>query len=346
MNDLPRLPDLDDRLLDAVSAVVDDVADADERALVAASAEAQQWVEHLRGLADEVAELASISPPAEIRESALAAALAAFDDLQAPAPVEVTTPAHDHVLRTAVAGTVDRVVSLAEHRRRRSRWLLSAAAAVVVVAGAGIAIQANRHSDDEVADSAATVTAAATDAAAEKSAPSPLEATLDTGAPAGAAPAAAEETQAATEAASDDAYDSTGADTAADTEAATEMVTPTIAVIPGPAEIGRAIGSADELATFVAAAVGLDVESVPATTEGPAATQAPAATEAPAETEAPAGTTATGGGSASCVTGGQILVGPISYLGTSAVAVYDPTDGTAIAYDATDCRLLASLPLG
>lgn len=352
MNDDPRLPDLDDRLLDAVSAVVDDVADADERALVAASVDAQVWVEHLRALRDDVAGLATITPPAAVRESAFAAALAAFDEVHATTSTPVTDgdPEHRdeprHPVREAVSGAVGQVVSLAERRRRRARSLLAAAAAVVVLAGVGIAIRAGQGSDDDMAESAATEAPALDESASAKSAPAPMAAAADTAAPAADAAGAATETEAATEA----------ADAAPGGAAEMDAIPSTIGSIDSAASIGTVIGSSDELAAYVTASLGALQTPAPDGTEAPAGTQAPAATEAPAETVASATTTMpdlttsatgepNGGDGASCVTDGQVLVGPIVYLGTPAVAVYDPTTGAAIAYDTSDCRLLASITL-
>ena len=75
MNDEPDLE------LEAVSAAADDLATADERALVDSSPALQAEVESIVALSDTVAD---VVVPAAVREGAIAAALAAFDDLTAP----------------------------------------------------------------------------------------------------------------------------------------------------------------------------------------------------------------------------------------------------------------------
>ena len=107
----------------------------------------------------------------------------------------------------------------------------------------------------------------------------------------------------------------------------------------------------DELASFVAdGAAAYRTTEAPDETEAPAETQAPAETRAPAATEAPTDTEAAGaaesdGGVVSCVGDTQVFIGAISFAGTQAIAVYDPSTDAAIAYDAVDCSVLASVGL-
>lgn len=332
MNDDPRLPELDDQLLDAVSAVVDGAADADERALVAASPEAQRWVDHLTDLRDEVASLTAITPPAHVRESALAAALAVFDELATPATVSSTAvspeaaPEHAGATATvaaAVTGAGHQVVSLLERRRRRYRMVLGAAAAVAVLAVGGVVVRnAGRGSDD---DAASTATEAVTGDAAAKAADEPLIASAETEAPAAAADAA----EAATEAAPAGAAP---AEDAAEMEPATSVAA-TIGAIPGPGLIE--VASPGELAAYVVANVG--AVGAGAGDTSTAGTEAPAATEAAAETTADVAesTIVCGGGDLE-------LVGAISYQGHDAIAFVDPGAATAYAYDVATCDLLAT----
>lgn len=120
--------DLDpSRLL--ASAALDDEVTADERAMVGSSQELRDALGVYTGLSDE---LRSVEVPAAARESAVAAALAAFDALSV-ADGPVTTPVTMPVT-TSVAGRAPLapVVSLHARRQRQMRWLGGAAAAAVV----------------------------------------------------------------------------------------------------------------------------------------------------------------------------------------------------------------------
>ncbi len=100
------------------------------------------------------ASLRDVTVPADAREQALAAALAAFDELQA-APL-------------AAAATVEPPVSLAAHRERRYRWLTGAAAAVAVLAVGGIVLRSlDTRSDDDSTVAVATEATASANAATQ-----------------------------------------------------------------------------------------------------------------------------------------------------------------------------------
>jgi hypothetical protein len=190
------------------------------------------------------ASLRDVAVPADAREDAIAAALAEFDALQ-------TTPA---AAAAAVAGqaaapvssTANQVVSLADRRQRRYRWLTSAAAAIVVLAGVGIvAGNIGRSSDDsttvavEPASATAAESAESADAGQFESAPKAaaepgvMTATAETLAPGGV------DTLAATES----------------TAAAAESTTPpTIGSIDGAASPGNTtpVDSPDQLVEYAA----------------------------------------------------------------------------------------------
>lgn len=134
--------DLDpSRLL--ASAALDNEVDADDRARVEASPELRQEMEQYRTIA---AEMRSVEVLASSRESAVAAALAVFDELANDRPVVAT-------------GAVTPPASLASMRaRRRQLWLGrigSGLAAAAVVAVVGIA--ALRSGSGEDKKSATTV---------------------------------------------------------------------------------------------------------------------------------------------------------------------------------------------
>ena len=118
MNDDVQPSDTPSDELVAVSAILDGTATADERALVEASPELGGLVDELRTHRQAIVE---VEVPDAVRESAIAAALAAFDELHvaaAPLAAAAVAPAN--------------VVSL-DRRRRMYRRVTGAAAAVIVV---------------------------------------------------------------------------------------------------------------------------------------------------------------------------------------------------------------------
>jgi len=184
MNDQPRNPELDDDQALAVSAVLDGTADDAQRALVDASPELRSWIDSYRATA---AEMADIEVTATARESAIAAALAVFDELQA-------TSADAAAATVAPVAPVAPVLSLADRARRRwnPRAVLGAAAAIVAVLAIGTVIANTGGSDDD--SSTAGNESAATTAALVTSQKDQTEIAAATEAPdedaSGAAPAA------------------------------------------------------------------------------------------------------------------------------------------------------------
>lgn len=243
MTDDAHDPSAPDPHESALSALVDGVATADERALVEGSPE---LTAELAGLHAQRAALRDVPVPAAAREAAIAAALAVFDELHAPAAASAD-----------VAGA--RVFAL-QRRRRQYRVLMGAAAAIVAVVGVGALAIGGSGSDDSstaiVADEAARAPESAKTAGADE-----LSAPAATDAP--AAEAAAE---AATEAAPDDAGD----------QAPAATFTPLATIGSIDAAGGAAldsIESADELLAWsqgravVLAADGTTLACVPADTE-------------------------------------------------------------------------------
>jgi len=116
------------------SATLDDEVTAAERARVDASPELTAEV---RAYAELRTRLAAVEIPAIARDSAVAAALAAFDEFaQSGAQAGEST---------SEAGGA--VVALAGRRPRRVHWLGAAAAAVAVVAIGLVAINSGRSDD-------------------------------------------------------------------------------------------------------------------------------------------------------------------------------------------------------
>lgn len=158
--------DTSDFELEAVSAYLDGTATPDERALVEASSALLAEVDRHAAIRDGLADVAMRS---DVRERAIAAALAAFDATDG-AGTSAPTPAG--------------VIRLHERRRREYRFLAGAAAAVAIifVGVAALAMSMGGSSDDGSSFSQATdvATKAGPDPAADA-------------APAAEMPAAAEE---------------------------------------------------------------------------------------------------------------------------------------------------------
>jgi len=121
-----------DDQLELANAYLDGEATAGERTLVESDAELLAEVERLRSIRNVLGEIEPPSPHA--RESAIAAALAAFDDLPSTVTGSLeTTPAADPTAPTNIV-PFDR-----RRRLRRLQGLSVAAAAIAIVAG-GITI--------------------------------------------------------------------------------------------------------------------------------------------------------------------------------------------------------------
>jgi hypothetical protein len=147
MNDDDLDPQTPSESLLAVSAHLDGTATSAEQALVASSPHLGELLTQLR--ADQ-AELADVYIPTTAKHDALAAAMAAFDEV------------HAVVAPTASAPLPANVVSL--QRRRTAYRFLTAAAAVVAVAFVGIALSNGGGTDEE----ASTATEGPLDPAAKE----------------------------------------------------------------------------------------------------------------------------------------------------------------------------------
>ena len=142
------------------SALVDGVLSPDEATAARRRPDVVARAAEMEGARAAVRSVSS--PDLAARDRAVAAALAAFDDVTrspgapaaAPSPVSSTGAGHEHP-----------VADLGVHRRARHgslpRWLAAAAAVVLVVAGAtSLAVLGPGGSDDDASDSAASVSEA------------------------------------------------------------------------------------------------------------------------------------------------------------------------------------------
>jgi hypothetical protein len=341
MNDDPDLE------LEAVSAAVDDLATAEERALVESSPALQADVTTFAAIRARVAD---VSVPPAARESALAAALAAFDQLSSDEPAAASTRAVEA-----------EVVPLAARRRRQYRLLAGAAAAVAVLA-VGAAVVGTRDGDDEAAEVSAS-------SVIEMESPAAGTTVLDGGAagPAERSEPKEDPDQSATqveEPGSGDADpndgsgadDVTAADEAADTEVAAAPAPAATIVIDAPASVIPAISSPEELVAYAAAptAVPLDTTDAPEATTADttgrttADTTAEATADTTADTAAPDDTVLEDATSLAaldpdlqCVGIDTEYVGLVTYRGTPAHVLRVIDGGELRAHAAADCRLLA-----
>ena len=145
-----------DDQLELVNAYLDGEATPDERALVESDAELLAEVARLRTVRNALSDVAP--PSASARESAIAAALAVFDEL----PAAAAAPAAPAPRSDATAPT--NIVPFERRRRMRRIQGLSAAAVAVLIVAGGIAIS-QRDDGDSTAerdlDSAASAPASA-----------------------------------------------------------------------------------------------------------------------------------------------------------------------------------------
>lgn len=132
-----------DDQLELVNAYLDGEATLDERALVESDTELLAEVARLRAVRNA---LSDVEPPsASARETAIAAALAAFDEL----PATAAAPAAPAPRGDVTAPT--NIVPFERRRRMRRIQGLSAAAAAVVIVAGGIAIS-QRNDGDSTAE--------------------------------------------------------------------------------------------------------------------------------------------------------------------------------------------------
>jgi hypothetical protein len=166
MND-ERSP-IDDELL---SAVLDGVANPEERALVEASPEARDRLEQLRAAAARVAEpVAPLDPDVSARLLARA--------IEEASPATTTSAAEPPADRRATSDLTagsDRHDELSARRQRRRSWIgaLAGVAAVVlvVVVGASLARSGSRTSSSDSASSGSSATTVIGSGAADSAAP-------------------------------------------------------------------------------------------------------------------------------------------------------------------------------
>lgn len=326
------MTDQPDFELEAASAVADDLASAEERALVDASPALRADVEAFRELRVGIA---AVEVPTGVRDSAIAVALAALDEgVQSPAAATPT------------------VVSLDSRRRRQWGVLVGAAAAVAVLAIGAVMVGTRGSDDDAASDVAATSAGAATVA------PSPLrtEGEVATEGP-GADPAGAFEADEA-----EPALDASGKETSGTGSpwpAPAETAAPDELILDVPAQLTPAIASATDLLSYASspltysstagdspdqAADTFEESTTADTTAATTADPAPVAADSPVETDAPGTLAAEMMPRAIdlCVSGESEYVGMVLYRGVLAhvVRVVDTDEVRALAAD--DCRLLIS----
>lgn len=220
-----------DELL-AVNALVDGTATATDQAMVEASPELRRLVAEMRSDRDR---LTAVDVPQHLRESAIVAALAAFD--RGAKGAELTSP-------TSQVGAP--VVQL-DQRRREYRLVMAAAAAVVVLFVGAAAFGTFGRSDDESFDATAATSLEFTEQA-RTSAASPsaeMDATA-IGATEAADAAPAQPPEATDAASSDDAGESGSAGSIVETDGPDA----TIGSIDAPADALESIADESELAAY------------------------------------------------------------------------------------------------
>jgi hypothetical protein len=305
MNDDVQPPDTPEDELEAVNAVLDGLATDHQRALVEASPQLTQLLAEFQ--ADRRA-VAQVQVSAQARESHIAAALAAFDDLNLAGAAAVAPAA------AAAARTSTNVVSMVRHRGVY-RTLLGAAAAVVLVVGGVAALSSQRDSDQNSAASAATAADAKVggDEAATLDAPAPELAATGSAANDAAADQSAQASTAMTENTAAPAMADAAAEAPADTTAAADTSAAPRSTIgsigAGGAEALQRVDDDAQLKSYVAA---------------------PPAAAAPQPV-------------AACGPSGSEVFGNVSYQGTPAVVLRDPDTGQILVYALDDCRLLTTL---
>ena len=295
----------------AVSAVVDGVATPAEQAAVDSSAELFELLATMTAIRGR---LASVSVPTESRESAVTAALAAFDTRTS------TVVAVGAETDSAMAPNVVRL----ERRRAQYRLAMGAAAAVAVLfVGAAATGLLGRSDDDSSTAAQLQSEAPALDLQA-------AEGTVAAGDAATAATAAASATESAAEssnAASSDAAASEGvieASAVDSFDASDQRGAPSDA--PAPDAPDATIGSINDGA-------GVDVDRI----DSPAAL-AVYALDRPRLIASDDGI--------SCITDDAAdveLLGTIIYDGTNAVVVRNRTSGVVSARDLATCSVIVSV---
>jgi hypothetical protein len=304
MSDDDHSPDLD-----LASAYLDDEVTPVERARVEGSEALLGRVQELRALRTE---LAAVAVPADRRDAALSAALAAFDDLHSGSEGDAPPPSVPPARAT--------VVSMSERRRRQQRWIGGVAAAAII-AVVGIATL-NSSNDDRSSDLSSSAATTAGGGSAKLAAPE----------------SAADASSAATSAASIDSTFAApapgSADTTADADDTAAAGAATSAQVASAWLGAPALSSPQDLVAF---ATGDEFDQYPvpvglysATTEsGPPASES-------ARTTAPAVPV--------CADPG--LPAAVAVLsGTEVIVVRDTAARSVVAYDASTCAVVAAADL-
>jgi len=318
MNDEPDLE------LEAASAAVDGLATTDERALVEASPALQADVERFTAISGRIKDV--VVPPSA-RGSALAAALAEFDDLAAADDAPAAAAA-------TATGTTAPVVSLTDRRRRQYRVLLGAAAAVAVLGVGAVALNSLSGGTDE--DSASVATAGASTFIESSPAETSAQTERDED-------PASEKTEGAADAEVADVATELPAP-AAPAEAGETVADSTPLVINDSAEVTPSIESPEELLAY--ATTGL-VTGAPSPDATVAATEDTAASDT-TTVEAPDTTSPLLDPLSDCLAADtdaadtNEYVGAVMYQGAPAHVVRVVRTGEIRALSTADCRLIVS----
>ena len=349
MNDEARTPEAE-----LASAALDGEVTPDERALVDTSP----------ALRDEMAfygelrsRLADVEVPSQARDSALAAALASFDEMRtvAPSAADRAGTLADAAGTSSQARSTGNVVSFRSRQRVAYRWLGgAAAAAVIAVLGIAVISKLGTGSDDKKASSATTSTVSTFKAPAADAAPSTVASAGD--ATLGQATAAAETTAAGT-ADTSAAEGVQPASTTAATEASGGGSAPApIAFAPGgdPWAGVAPLNSTDQLIGYVTSTFRSSSDTaVSETTAGgtdSTVAEVQASTTSPPTTAAAAATTADPRTPYDlyfgCTAGLTDFHEPIILQGKRYIAVVNAATQQIDVVDPTTCLVVQSLPLG
>ncbi|MCU1394247.1 MAG: hypothetical protein JWM34_2675 [Ilumatobacteraceae bacterium] len=327
--------DLDPSRLLASAALDDEVA-PDERAVVDASPALRNELEAYRVIQ---AEMRDVVVPDAARESALAAAMAAFDALDAVPDLALAGAA------TPVAPVVSPVVSMEARRRRQTSWLGAAAAAVVAVLVVGVIIRTGSGEDRKTASTtqAPFATAAksqATEVAAAAATPAPQIETAATTAGT-TAESTADTTAGTTSVGQVGALNSEGSDSGG--------ASPT----PDPWAGAPSIDSQDALIAYATTVQSTFAADAAAATTSAASTADSATSDSTAATtaaSAPPPSTAAAPAAAApsvvpCEAGSILPYAAIVYMGAKVILVRNDASGMVTIVDPQSCTTLQTFVL-
>lgn len=317
MNHDPLDPQLPDEDLLAVSALLDGTATADDVARVDADPALRELLDVWR---DQRTALADVAVPAQAREAALAAAMAAFDLLQAEHQTEHQTEgaAADAVDGIAAAPTPAPGNVIRFERRRRTYRLLTGVAAAVGVLFVGALVVGGLGS---MGGSDEESTAIAPEAAAKSPLPDAARVADDPATPMMESAEAAPMGGADPTGEAGDAAFSTASPAATESAAASEVTeAPAATEAPAPENSADSISGAADLVVAI---------TTPQALLDYANTQQPILPLP--------------GLALPCVAEGDEAVGEVTYQGTPAVVVRDPQTGEVRALDLdAGCAVLAT----